>query len=235
MVTIPTVSISSKLQRFHFSIDSQKLKLLIETMSKDRPQRASQIVVLPGIATHSVWSRTVKIIPSDQLPVNGVKTGIVLGYFDPLRNEIRLFPETMLLVVRSKSNIHESVEQQFKQIFYPTLIEELEHGFQQASNKKYRSWLSWLHSQSTRFIPLFVIVASTYIELSSLSRWWHGVTFLIMMIWNFFPLVVSFIPKPKFIAKIQYRFSQREHDAKGIAISPKLYQLAHQALTIQFS
>jgi len=229
-------------------VDKSALEILLSAVAKERPRRFKKITISGGIATQTNWSRTTKRIADWEETKKTGDISLLYGYFDPLKQEIVLFPETILGVMCAQQHIsfshldqltidsqtQASFLKKIEKEFYPMLIEELEHGFQVSQKKHYQSLLSKLVQFTSPLIPVYVLISVIYVEFTQTSRWWHLVTFSLMLLWIFLPIWVSMIPQPKWLRKLNYTFNRREKDAKGIAVSLKFQKLAREAFTFQW-
>lgn len=213
---------------------------LCDQVSEGRPARFSRIVVSGGVMTKSGWRGQLQHIDiNDKLTAkNSRARGLVLGYFHPRRGEIRLFPEAVWLVacrgLLANDYIwpdeQEILIDQFHGDFYQTLIEELEHGYQQPHLREYRSLTGRLVTFTSPALIYLVIASVGYIVLFEKPYWWLVLVFVTMMTWIFLPVWVSMIPTPAWWQRLRYHTNQRENDAKGKAVSVRLSRLALRAI-----
>lgn len=227
-------------------IDEVAMLVLIKAIAHQRQRRFQRIIFSGGLAVQTPWTRTVKLKRSWYSSQS--RLSLTYGYFDPLKQEIILFPETILAALCLSQGIsqarlrrllvspanHEKFRNQLEREFYPMVIEEIEHGYQDNRSSGYRSlWSRLVMWTSPLLMPAVAMAVGYGVFTQQQWRWYLGV-FSLLMGWIFLPVWITLLPKPNWYRSLGYRFNRREHEAKGKAISIRYYRMARTAIELRF-
>lgn len=222
------------LQILRLKYDGTSLAQLCEEIGEGRKRRFNRIEISGGMAFKVGWRGRIvqrRLADIQSQPVRR-SSGVVWGFFSPLTGRIKLFPEAVWVTTGRQGRFTSSQDllAQFHHQFYQALIEEIEHGYQDSSEKDYQSFWSKLVAFTSPAIPIVLLAAVAYIEFIKLSYWWLLVVFITLLVWIFLPVWVSLIPTPRWYQRLRYRFNPRENDAKGKAVSIRLIRQAREAI-----
>lgn len=228
------------LELLELKYDGPKLAQLCEEIGEGRGRRFQRIVVSGGLALKTGWTGKIRVIKAFDLHRSKITgAAMVLGFFQPRTGEIKLYPEGILEIIVRKAVgrpvlgriAHQrEIIDKFHQQFYETLIEEIEHGYQEPTKKQYRSFWSKLVAFTSPAMPLYLILTTSYVILFEHSRWWLVAVFFGLLFWIFLPVLVSLIPTPRWYQRLRYKFNPRENDAKGKAQSIRLIRQSREAI-----
>lgn len=229
------------LKKLTLKYNAQKLAHLCDEIGEGRRRRFNKLVVAGGIAVKNGWRGNLKHLDTFRSRSDHVnpKDSIVLGYFEPRTGQIKLYPETHLEIAfqqqrtinqRFDINSYQQTMDTMHLNFYQTLIEEIEHGYQEPHRSQYMSLVSKFVALTIPMLMLAVLIAVIYIVFMGLSYWWVLLVFGLMMSWIFLPVWLSLIPTPRWWQRLRYRFNQRENDAKGKAVSVKYIRMSRVAI-----
>lgn len=229
------------LKLFELGYNGFKLADLCQEIASGRSPRFKQINILGGLVFKTGWQGKLKHLDIDSLNPNQLQAqdSLVLGYFRPSSGQIYLYPEAHLILSRiqleghtrlTNSVVSTDAIKQMESIFYQTLIEEIEHGYQDPRQSQYQPLLAKFIAFTSPVWMLLVIVAVAYIIFNDYSWWWFIVVFFCLITWIFLPVLISLVPKPRWWQRLTYKFNRREGDAKGKAVSLKLARQAREAI-----
>ena len=226
------------LEWMSFSVDWRRVAEVLAEIGDGREQNFERIVIAGGVGYRKqVGERYgVRRIFAEK---DKAKHGAILGYFSSKEREVRIYPEGAMeevigeVVAEGRALKFKHLKRRILALVYQVLIEELEHGYQDPETTGYTSLSYRFARLLSPLVPGSVLVAVIYGYVSGFGWWWYGLIVMVLLMWAFLPVWVSWIPLPGWVRRWQYRRDRREVDAKREALRIQLLRICREAIQFE--
>ena len=239
MYELPDIKTSAEwpLTYVSYRLNHGALTELLAEISGDREQNFDTIVISGGVGYKKQFGDRYAV----RKPFTTVETayGSVLGYFSPRQKAVFVFPEGALegiisqVLEQGQPISRERLVRRATNLMYQVMVEELEHGFQDAYEERYVSWSYRLARFVSPIVPISVVIGVAHGYLTAKGWWWYVLILLGLLTWASLPVWTTWIPLPKTVRLWNYKRNKREVDAKREAMRVKLLRLATRAFRFE--